>query len=58
MPRLLHGDNVDSNMIILKKEYAWHIGGVLAEQEIEEWKLLYHSSYNGLSFSTFLGNIM
>ncbi|KAK4798457.1 hypothetical protein SAY86_030783 [Trapa natans] len=57
VPRLIHGDNVDSNLIILKKEYAWHIGGVLAEQELEEWRLLYHSSYNGLSFSTFLGNI-
>ncbi|PKI47025.1 hypothetical protein CRG98_032564 [Punica granatum] len=44
-------------MILLKKEYAWHIGGALAEEELEEWKLLYHSSYNGLSFSTFLGNI-
>ncbi|OWM82562.1 MTOR-associated protein MEAK7 [Punica granatum] len=57
VPRLSHGDNVDSSMILLKKEYAWHIGGALAEEELEEWKLLYHSSYNGLSFSTFLGNI-
>ncbi|XP_062112615.1 uncharacterized protein LOC133823780 isoform X2 [Humulus lupulus] len=57
VPRLLQGENVDSNLILLRKEFAWHIGGALPQHELEEWKLLYHSSFNGLSFSTFLGNI-
>ncbi|KAF7804257.1 TLD domain-containing protein 1 [Senna tora] len=57
VPRLLHPDGTDSNLIILRKEYAWHLGGALSQQEVEEWKLLYHSSLNGLSFNTFLGNI-
>ncbi|KAK9985910.1 hypothetical protein SO802_030861 [Lithocarpus litseifolius] len=57
VPCLLHGESVDSNMMLLRKEYAWHIGGALSQQELEEWKLLYHSAYNGLSFNTFLGNV-
>ncbi|KAM6547684.1 hypothetical protein CsatB_019360 [Cannabis sativa] len=57
VPRLLQGENVDSNLILLRKEFAWHIGGALPQHELEEWKLLYHSSFNGLSFSTFLGHI-
>lgn len=44
-------------MLLLKEEYAWLIGGALSHQELSEWKLLYHSSLNGLSFNTFLGNI-
>ncbi|KAL2900089.1 TLD domain-containing protein 1 [Bienertia sinuspersici] len=32
-------------------------GGLLTPPELQEWKLLYHSSYNGMSFNTFLGNI-
>ncbi|KAK8632551.1 hypothetical protein V6N13_072942 [Hibiscus sabdariffa] len=32
-------------------------GGALFHEELDEWKLLYHSSLNGLSFNTFLGNI-
>ncbi|OAE33265.1 hypothetical protein AXG93_1200s1270 [Marchantia polymorpha subsp. ruderalis] len=42
---------------LLRKEYAWHIAGPLQQQESQEWVLLYHSSVNGLSFNTFLGNI-
>ncbi|KAK0584598.1 hypothetical protein LWI29_015932 [Acer saccharum] len=57
VPRLLHLENIDPSMLLLRKEYAWHIGGVLSQQELEEWKLLYHSAVNGSSFSTFLGNI-
>lgn len=57
VPRLLHLENIESNLITLKKEYAWHIGGALFLQDLEEWKLLYHSSLNGLSFSTFFGSI-
>ncbi|ONH95975.1 hypothetical protein PRUPE_7G099200 [Prunus persica] len=57
VPRLLHLENIDPNMILLKKIYAWHIGGILPQHDLEEWKLLYHSSVNGLSFSTFLGNV-
>ncbi|PON43705.1 Parvalbumin [Parasponia andersonii] len=57
VPSLLHPENVDSNQIVLRKEFAWHIGGALSQHELEEWKLLYHSSFNGLSFNTFLGNI-
>ncbi|KAF3441600.1 hypothetical protein FNV43_RR15515 [Rhamnella rubrinervis] len=57
VPHLLHLESIDSNMMLLRKEYAWHIGGALPQQELEEWKLLYHSSSNGLSFNTFLGNL-
>jgi hypothetical protein len=57
VPCLVHLESVDSNMVLLRKEYAWHIGGALPLQELEEWKLLYHSAYNGLSFNTFLGSI-
>lgn len=57
VPNLTHQEDIDSNMLLLKEEYAWHIGGTLSHQESSEWKLLYHSSLNGLSFNTFLGNI-
>ncbi|KAJ9181329.1 hypothetical protein P3X46_009467 [Hevea brasiliensis] len=57
VPHLVHGENIDPNMILLRKEYAWHIGGALSQQELEEWKLLYHSAVNGLSFNTFLGSV-
>ncbi|XP_050228212.1 uncharacterized protein LOC126677570 [Mercurialis annua] len=57
VPQLVHGESVDSSMIILRKEYAWHIGGSLPQPELEEWKLLYHSAFNGLSFNTFLGSV-
>lgn len=57
VPRLLHLESVDSNMMLLRKEFAWHIGGALSQHELEEWKLLYHSSFNGSSFNTFLGNL-
>ncbi|XP_023539020.1 TLD domain-containing protein 1 isoform X1 [Cucurbita pepo subsp. pepo] len=57
VPRLVYGENIDSHLVLLKKEYAWHIGGALPQHELEEWRLLYHSSINGLSFTTFLGNI-
>ncbi|XP_021289204.1 TLD domain-containing protein 1 isoform X4 [Herrania umbratica] len=32
-------------------------GGALSQEELEEWKLLYHSALNGSSFNTFLGNV-
>ncbi|GLT90054.1 hypothetical protein SLE2022_080060 [Rubroshorea leprosula] len=57
VPKLLHLESIDSSMLLLRKEYAWHIGGALSQQELEEWKLLYHSTLNGLSFNTFLGSI-
>lgn len=57
VPSLLHSENVNSAMIVLRKEYAWHIGGLLPTHELVEWKLLYHSTVNGLSFTTFMGNI-
>ncbi|XP_024962011.1 uncharacterized protein LOC112502352 isoform X2 [Cynara cardunculus var. scolymus] len=56
VPDLIHQDDIDSNMLLLK-EYAWHIGGALSHQELEEWKLLYHSALHGQSFNTFLGNM-
>uniref|UniRef100_A0A1J3GHL4 TLD domain-containing protein 1 n=1 Tax=Noccaea caerulescens TaxID=107243 RepID=A0A1J3GHL4_NOCCA len=56
VPHLVYEDSVDSNMLLLKKEYAWHIGGALPHHEIVEWKLLYHSSLHGASFNTFLGH--
>lgn len=57
VPRLLKCENVDPSIMLLRKEFAWHIGGALSPQELEEWKLLYHSSINGLSFNTFLGSL-
>ncbi|KAF5473513.1 hypothetical protein F2P56_010118, partial [Juglans regia] len=57
VPCLLHQESVDPNTMLLRKEYAWHIGGALSQPELEEWELLYHSAYNGQSFNTFLGNI-
>ncbi|XP_076913360.1 uncharacterized protein LOC143571953 isoform X2 [Bidens hawaiensis] len=57
VPNLTHQEHIDYNMLLLKEEYAWLIGGALSHQELSEWKLLYHSSLNGLSFNTFLGNI-
>ncbi|XP_006287755.2 TLD domain-containing protein 1 isoform X1 [Capsella rubella] len=56
VPHLLYEDGVDSDRLLLKKEYAWHIGGALPHHELEEWKLLYHSSLHGQSFNTFLGH--
>lgn len=57
IPKLLTSKGVDSNITLLREEYAWHIGGALSQQEVEDWKILYHSAVNGLSFNTFLGNI-
>ncbi|RZC21563.1 TLD domain-containing protein 1-like [Glycine soja] len=57
IPKLLTSKAIDSNIILLRKEYTWHIGGALSHQDLEDWNLLYHSSVNGLSFNTFLGNI-
>ncbi|KAL0344822.1 UNVERIFIED_CONTAM: hypothetical protein Sradi_4313500 [Sesamum radiatum] len=58
IPQLQHEDKIDPSQILLRKEYAWHIGGALSPTELDEWKLLYHSSVHGLSFNTFLGNIL
>ncbi|XP_051149608.1 uncharacterized protein LOC127264197 isoform X2 [Andrographis paniculata] len=57
MPQLKLPDNIDPGHILLRKEFAWHIGGALSPSELSEWKLLYHSGIHGLSFNTFLGNI-
>ncbi|XP_077235660.1 TLD-domain containing nucleolar protein isoform X2 [Tasmannia lanceolata] len=57
VPHLLYSEDLSSDLLIMKKEFAWHIGGALSQQELEEWKLLYHSGVNGLSFNTFLGCI-
>ncbi|CAA0401000.1 EF-hand domain [Arabidopsis suecica] len=56
VPHLLYEDSVSSDRLLLKKEYAWHIGGALPHHELVEWKLLYHSSVHGQSFNTFLGH--
>ncbi|XP_042438775.1 MTOR-associated protein MEAK7-like [Zingiber officinale] len=57
VPTLHHSEDIPAEILILRKEYAWHIGGALSQDEVEDWKLLYHSGINGLSFSTFLGNL-
>ena len=57
VPQLQYPDDISSNTLILRKEYAWHIGGALSQSEVEDWKLLYHSAIDGLSFNTFMGNI-
>lgn len=56
VPQLVHGDNINPDLILLREEYAWHIGGALPHHELVEWKLLYHSAINGMSFNTFLGS--
>ncbi|XP_057549617.1 uncharacterized protein LOC130827783 [Amaranthus tricolor] len=56
VPSLLYSETYSSNLI-LRQEYAWLLGGLLTQPELEVWKLLYHSSYHGQSFNTFLGNI-
>ncbi|CAM6129762.1 unnamed protein product [Calypogeia fissa] len=43
---------------ILRAEHAWHISGILQQQDTQGWALLYHSSMNGLSFNTFMGNVL
>lgn len=48
-------DNTNRSLVLLRKEYAWIIGGALAQHELDEWKLLYHSAIHGQSFNTFLG---
>ncbi|KAJ8534059.1 hypothetical protein K7X08_007383 [Anisodus acutangulus] len=45
VPMLVYPENFDPAVILLRKEY------------LHEWRLLYHSTVHGLSFSTFLGNI-
>lgn len=57
LPQLQYPEDISSDMLVLRKEDAWHIGGALSQSEAEEWKLLYHSAINGLSFNTFMGNI-
>ncbi|WCJ34227.1 TLD-domain containing nucleolar protein [Euphorbia peplus] len=57
IPELICGENFDPKMILLRKEFAWHIGGALPQHELEEWKLLYNSAVSGQSFNTFLGSI-
>lgn len=57
VPHLLHSETTNTDFLVLRREYAWHIGGALSPHELEEWKLLYHSAVHGLSFNTFLGNI-
>ncbi|KAG9455016.1 hypothetical protein H6P81_007920 [Aristolochia fimbriata] len=57
IPHLSYPEHVNSDLVILRKEYAWHIGGALSQDQLEAWKLLYHSSINGLSFNTFFGSI-
>ncbi|KAJ0973379.1 hypothetical protein J5N97_021338 [Dioscorea zingiberensis] len=58
VPQLQYPENISSDMLIMRKEYAWHIGGALSQSDTEEWKLLYHSAINGLSFNTFMGNVV
>lgn len=50
-PQLRAPKNVN---LVLRKEFAWHISGVLQQQGVQEWILLYHSSLHGCSFNTFL----
>ncbi|KAJ4977842.1 hypothetical protein NE237_008622 [Protea cynaroides] len=57
VPHLLHSESKDYDFPVLRKEYAWLIGGALSQHELGDWKLLYHSAIDGLSFITFLGNI-
>lgn len=57
VPLLHYSENICTDTLLLNKEYAWHIGGGLSQHEVQEWKLLYHSSLHGQSFNTFLGKV-
>ncbi|KAL6905604.1 hypothetical protein ACP4OV_003205 [Aristida adscensionis] len=57
VPQLHYPENISTDLLLLNKEYAWHIGGGFSQHEEQEWKLLYHSSLHGQSFNTFLGNV-
>ncbi|KAL6641862.1 hypothetical protein ACP70R_020043 [Stipagrostis hirtigluma subsp. patula] len=57
VPLLHFPESISTDLLLLNKEYAWHIGGGFSQQEEQEWKLLYHSSLHGQSFNTFLGNV-
>ncbi|KAI5071062.1 hypothetical protein GOP47_0013313 [Adiantum capillus-veneris] len=54
VPQLRCPENIPS---FLKREFAWHISGILPQVETQEWSLLYHSSVHGLSFNTFLSRL-
>ncbi|XP_066356248.1 uncharacterized protein [Miscanthus floridulus] len=57
VPLLHYPENISADLLLLNKEYAWHIGGGFSRQEAQEWRLLYHSSLHGQSFNTFLGKV-
>lgn len=57
VPLLHYPENICTDTLLLNKEYAWHIGGGFSQHEVQEWKLLYHSSLHGQSFNTFLGKV-
>ncbi|KAK8957430.1 hypothetical protein KSP39_PZI001580 [Platanthera zijinensis] len=57
VPHMLFPEKLSFEALALQKEHAWHIVGALTQMKAEQWKLVYHSSVNGLSFSTFMGNI-
>ncbi|KAG0459593.1 hypothetical protein HPP92_022721 [Vanilla planifolia] len=57
VPQLLYPENTNPDVLILQKEYAWHIAGGLSQMETEKWNLLYHSAIYGRSFTTFMGII-
>jgi hypothetical protein len=56
-PILHYPENISTDLLLLNKEYAWHIGGGFSQHDVQEWKLLYHSSLHGQSFNTFLGKV-
>ena len=56
VPKLVDGESIDPNLVLMRKQYAWLIGGALSH-ELSEWKLLYHSAVHGQSFNTFLGKM-
>jgi len=57
VPLLHYPENISTDLLLLNKEYAWHIGGGFSQHEVQEWNLLYHSSLHGQSFNTFLGKV-
>lgn len=54
VPQLKCPDNIHS---FLRREFAWHLSGILPQVEAQEWALHYHSSVHGLSFNTFLDRL-
>ena len=56
VPELTAPPEVSRNLL-LRREHAWFIAGMLPEKDTNEWALLFQSDTHGLSFNTFIGRV-